>query len=199
MEPFKTFTKRRREREREGQPVIYIAGPLHESFRNQVVLLLHDAIGEYQQRYQHVYDSTKWTVVWDCVFRLAQRKFGKLELVDGGSHMWPDEQCQTFVRTADTEPTLDLIDIAFQTIDHLGRRMFRVGDRDQALIDPDEAIDQLNYRFREHDLGYQFTDGQLIEVSSQYLHAEAVEPALTLLHTQGFGGPEEEFLSAHRH
>jgi len=201
MEPFKSFSKRQRERERArtGQPAIYIAGPLPEQFRNQVVLLLRDAIGKFERHSS----SMMWTTneaVWTEIYLVAQRELGKLTLIPRGFGMDPDEQCEEFVQTAETEPVLDLIEIAFCVIDLRMRSIFyMLRDRGQVAIAPDDAINQLNYRFREHDLGYQFADGQLMEVSSQYLHAEAVEPALTLLHVAGFAGPEEEFLSAHRH
>ena len=36
-------------------------------------------------------------------------------------------------------------------------------------------------------------------MDSQFLHAEVVKPALTLLSGPGFEGPMEEFLAAHKH
>lgn len=48
-------------------------------------------------------------------------------------------------------------------------------------------------------MGYQFEGGQLARVDSQFLHAEAVKPALTLLARSGFEGVQEEFLNAHSH
>lgn len=38
-----------------------------------------------------------------------------------------------------------------------------------------------------------------MRVDSQYVHAEAVKPAISLLHTAGFEGASEEFLDAHEH
>ncbi|NJL59598.1 MAG: hypothetical protein HC887_08105 [Desulfobacteraceae bacterium] len=46
---------------------------------------------------------------------------------------------------------------------------------------PDDAIDELNSRFKEHGVGYQYESGELIRVDSQFLHAEAVKPTLNLL------------------
>ncbi len=63
----------------------------------------------------------------------------------------------------------------------------------------EQLITELNYRFREHNLGYQFEQGNLIRIDSQYIHSEVVKPALTLLHDNGFAGASAEFLDAHEH
>jgi acetylglutamate kinase len=64
---------------------------------------------------------------------------------------------------------------------------------------PDGAISDLNDRFREHGVGYQFEGGEIVRVDSQYVHAEAVKPAISLLNTAGFEGASEEFFNAHEH
>ena len=62
-----------------------------------------------------------------------------------------------------------------------------------------QAIDELNQRFREHGIGYQYNNGQIIRIDSAFLHAEAVVPALTLISSEEFSGAEQEFRSAHEH
>lgn len=64
--------------------------------------------------------------------------------------------------------------------------------------DLDEAIEELNQRFQEHRIGYQFQSGQLIKQTDQYLHEEVMLPALTLLIDPQFRGAQEEFLKAHQ-
>jgi hypothetical protein len=66
-------------------------------------------------------------------------------------------------------------------------------------IDPDEAISELNYRLREGGVGYQFENGVIIRMDSQFVHAEITKKALSLLSSEQFSGAEEEFLSAHKH
>lgn len=65
--------------------------------------------------------------------------------------------------------------------------------------DPEDAIDELNVRFRQAGFGYQFEAGQIVRVDSQYLHSEVVKPALALLSDPRFAGAQEEFLAAHAH
>ena len=68
--------------------------------------------------------------------------------------------------------------------------------------DPDaerSAIRELNSRFKEHGVGYCFANGEIIRIDSQYLHSEAVKPALDLLDRKRYAGAQEEFLRAHKH
>jgi hypothetical protein len=70
----------------------------------------------------------------------------------------------------------------------------RYGDED-----PAEGIVELNQRFLRAGVGYQFENGQIIRVDSQYVHAEIVKEALRLLCEPGFEEANTEFMTAHRH
>lgn len=61
------------------------------------------------------------------------------------------------------------------------------------------TIDELNSRFREKGVGYEFNNGQMMRVDSQLIHAEAVKPALAILTEPAFAGPQDEFLRAYEH
>lgn len=60
----------------------------------------------------------------------------------------------------------------------------------------DDAIKELNYRFKQYGLGYEFIDGQIIKKSNELIHQEIIKPALSLLHNKKFKGAEDEFLKA---
>lgn len=105
-----------------------------------------------------------------------------------------------------TENLLDLIELTFQIVDVVIRqKLENPRSSDEVLLQrsvslqPDEAIDELNHRFREHEIGYQFKDGQIIRVDSKIIHTEVVVPTLGLLSDPNFADPEEEFHSAHEH
>ena len=61
------------------------------------------------------------------------------------------------------------------------------------------AIDEINYRLKKAGVGYQFENNQIMRIDSQFIHAEIVKLALTLLSDQAFNGPRDEFLKAHTH
>ena len=48
-------------------------------------------------------------------------------------------------------------------------------------------------------MGYQYAEGKIVPVASSFVHSQVVEPALTLLHGQGFEGARDEFMQAFAH
>ncbi|MBB4239244.1 hypothetical protein GGD57_005865 [Rhizobium esperanzae] len=103
-----------------------------------------------------------------------------------------------FLGAAKAETCLDVVELAFRAIDRLTRTidyMNRRGYDERA----DEAIEDLNIRFKENAVGYQYIDGEIVRVDSELIHAEAVKPALRLLNTKEYAGPHQEFLSAYEH
>lgn len=67
------------------------------------------------------------------------------------------------------------------------------------LANPSKAVDELNYRFREHGVGYQVEGFKLVKVSATYTHEAIVKPALALLHAAQYEGADGEFRKAHEH
>jgi secreted Zn-dependent insulinase-like peptidase len=98
----------------------------------------------------------------------------------------------------DIERVLDVIELSFHMIDTKTRDFNFLNRRDASEI-ADAAIAELNYRFKEHGVGFQFVNGSIIRIDSELIHAEIVKPALALLHNKDFSGAEEEFLQAHEH
>ena len=66
-------------------------------------------------------------------------------------------------------------------------------------VTAEDAIAELNERFRRAGVGYRFEDGMIFRVDSELLHHDVVKPALHFLQQPGFNGPREEFLQAHAH
>jgi Domain of unknown function (DUF7014) len=66
-------------------------------------------------------------------------------------------------------------------------------------VRPDLGLNELNERFLQYRVGYQFENGNIIRVDSQYVHAEVVKEALRLLHEPEFVAANNEFMTAHRH
>jgi AbiJ N-terminal domain 4 len=62
-----------------------------------------------------------------------------------------------------------------------------------------DAIEEINGRFEQHSVGYQFENGQIIRVDSKLTHAEIIKPALVLLTAPEFSKANEDFMAAHRH
>ena len=92
------------------------------------------------------------------------------------------------------------MEFGVQTINKCCRR-YKPYQRDSKGITqkPNDAIEELNGRFREAKFGYQYEDGKIFRMDSQLIHAEVTKPALQLLSDHRFTGPHEEFLNAHKH
>ena len=99
-----------------------------------------------------------------------------------------------FLSEDNTEQALSVIELMMQTISSFAREY-----RYKVSINVDESINELNQRFREHGVGYQYENGQIIRVDSEFIHAEAVKPALQLLSDPTYKGAQQEFLKAHEH
>ena len=197
---YEPFAKR--QAESAGKPAIYHYDILPGTFREQVAQILKGAIGDPT-------DSIHWAARgrplptaevincrWIGIHDTLAREMGVPRLVDAVS---PMESCLRFVREHEQIYwVLSLIEIAFVVIE----QMRTYNDPTQSFAPrqpPDDAIAELNYRFLEHSIGYQYQAGQIIRLDSLYLHHEAVEPAIDLLHAPDFNGALQEFMEAHRH
>jgi len=90
--------------------------------------------------------------------------------------------------------------LSFKLIDTRVRKEWYPAVTEGRKLEPDEAIADLNERFKEHGIGYQFGSNELIKVGSTLIHSEAVKPTLRLLGGQKrFAGANQEFLSAFEH
>jgi hypothetical protein len=196
---FETFSKREKRLNTQGQVDIYRYDEVPKPLRVQVIHIWGGALGPCPGKPDHMYDRpTAADQMWSFIHDQLARELGVFNL--GESRDESCQQCRDFLLTADTNGALDIIDLSFSAIDRVARHL-HYGDveRSGIVTRADDAIEELNHRFREHAVGYQFESGKLVRVDSLYMHAEAVKPALALLLTPGFEGANEEFTKAHDH
>ena len=98
-----------------------------------------------------------------------------------------------FKEVEDVEIELSIVELVFSNAIKL--RRLSATERPSNL----NFIKELNHRFRENGVGYQYENDQIIRVDSEFIHAEAVKPALQLLSNPMYKGAQEEFLKAHEH
>ncbi len=195
MATFETFSKRRKRLEKAGQRDLYQYDILPQPFRVQVIHIWNTAVGP-------CVDSqgmgTTARELWIAISSTLCRELGVLSIGDG--YQMEGAQCKQFILGADSDGALDIIELSFKVIDNVARR-FGWQTRDNAHItqDADDAIEVLNQRFQEHGIGYQYVEGKLVRIDSQFIHTEAVKPALSLLNQAGFAGPADEFMRAFDH
>lgn len=193
---FDLFSKRQK-RLRGEVPDVYTYDSLPNPLRVQIIHIWSDAIGCNEQywNYDEVSNAYKFIVDTLC------REYGLFKLPtaeDFGRREYLTELANFLLKETDVERQLDVVELSFKVINHFTRE-YRYLRRQDASERADRAIEELNKRFKEHGVGFQFTNNEILRVDSELLHAEAVKPALRLLNENDYQGAQQEFLSAYEH
>lgn len=98
----------------------------------------------------------------------------------------------TFFENCETEHVLDAIEIVMRLIENAE---YYLDDECNAQT----VAAEINGRFRQHAIGYQYQSGQIIKESNQLLHSTVIVPALSLLSDNAYAGPNDECLKALEH
>jgi hypothetical protein len=136
------------------------------------------------------------------------REYGVFQLSDHSSehllysvNTYSGQLFNYFLNTTNIAHVLDIVELCFVIIDGYVREnpyLFSYGNL-KIKQSPDQAISELNDRFKEHGIGYQFESGKIIRIDSTLIHNEVTKPTLTLLNNPKFQGAQEEYLKAHEH
>jgi AbiJ N-terminal domain 4 len=188
MSLFELFSKRKR-RERGEFPDIYTYDNIPQALKVQIVHIIKEIY------FRGSYLTDEAGLILEKMHQILCREYGVFYLVD--KHTKGYEAIGNFIlKEANHEKILDAVELVFRFADRNIRESAYYYNEN---IDIDEALLELNSRFREAGIGYQFESGEIIRVDSQLLHSSAVKPALALLRTQVFSTVNQEFLSAHEH
>jgi hypothetical protein len=186
MAVFDTFSKREQRKAGYTSDVYeyaHLPGPL----RVQLVNILKGMIGppENGLAWQH------YNTVHDAICH----EIGTLVLAEGAT---PGKILFNFVlQSENVEQILDVIEMAIREMETKRSASYR--QFADATATPKEAADEINFRFRENAIGYQYESGRILRIDSQVAHSEIVKPALQLLADPRYEGPQQEFLNAHQH
>ena len=192
MRVFDLFSKRQKKLNG-GVADVYVYDRFPTSLRYQIVYIWDDAIGNF------IHDARQ---VYNDIIKIFCREYGLPYLsLQYDIKRYPEpysELCDYFLTVTDTNKVLDVIDLTFRAIKIISSSTTYSGRSNNAEIAAD-AISELNIRFKEHAVGYQFENNEIIRVDSEFIHAEAIKPALRLLNAPGYEGAQQEFLKAHEH
>jgi AbiJ N-terminal domain 4 len=201
MPVFETYASRVAAAAKAGASDVYTYDQLPPFLRKQISKIFADCIGPGVK--DSVYDPIEQhnaNAVWEQITETMDKEVPSFLFEETGSYAYG--HCRKYLLTSnDVEGVLSLIEICAQVIEEL-RTSFQEVERRWgrgATQDPADALVELNERLLRAGVGYQFENGQIIRVDSQYVHAEVVKEALRLLSEQGFGEANDEFVTAHRH
>lgn len=175
---------------KDGEPEIYIYDEFPETFRNQIFYIMKDVLDQYSEN-----DVNLWDYLHDVFAReIGVKQLGRYQA--DGSTNYGKPNFEYYIANESESRFLDMLDFIFHIID-TGIRQIRPKYNPiniNELID--NAVGELNYRFKQHNLGYEFTNGEVIRIDNKFVHQEVIKPALKLLFEAGFDGAEEEFRKA---
>ena len=199
MTIFNIFSKRQKKLRGET-PDVYVYNELPNPLRVQIVHIWMDTLGNNEQYGSYYWDHVRQA--YEFVVNTLCREYGVFRLPETkenyGNRNYIEELENFFLQGKEVERVLDVVELSFAVIDGSTREYNYLG-RSDASERADSAIKELNHRFKEHGVGYQYTNGKIIRTDSELVHSEIVKPALTLLNQKHYAGAQQEFLKAHEH
>ena len=176
-------------------PDVYRYDDLPQPLRVQIVQIWDEAIGS---------DNRSLSLaerLFEDARRVLCKEYGVSKLTDSGRPLllptFRKQVTDFFLTCQDAERCLDVIQVIFGSINTRVRQLGR--EYSGSRTSPDAAIEELNQRFKEHGIGFQFVSGRILRIDSEFTHQEITVAALHLLQQPYLAGASQEFLAAHEH
>lgn len=187
---------KRQKKLRGEYPDVYQYEELPETLKIQIIHIWKETIGKDYPRNGRQSSSSNRVYLQDC-HNILCKELGTFKLNrddrDNEMHIiYFSSISQYFLTEQDVEKALSVIELMVKIT-----KLFAENCRTN--INVNNVISELNQRFREHAVGYQYESDQIVRVDSEFIHAEAVKPALQLLSNSTYKGAQQEFLKAHEH
>lgn len=177
-------------------PDVYQYDAMNQRLKTQIIHIIKDTIGEefeYDMMGQQAFNDPS-AQYYEDIHKILCREYGVFSLKNHETSNFK-AVFDTFLTSNNIEKNLDIIELSFKFININVRR-----ERHRPSSVSDDAISDLNYRFKAAGVGYQFESGEIIKIDSQFVHSEVVKPVLQLLGKEKiYSGANDEFLSAHEH
>ena len=192
FEPF-FFRKRRTGK---SVPDLYKYNVAPEFLRRQICSAFEDGIGNYiDSAFLGNRSASNANFIWEEINRVCRKE---LESYDQGEY--PINLANRFYNYVMNEKNIDqflsAVEIGCLQLLMLNNPYEQPQGRGAKQTGKD-SIDEINQRFEQHAVGYQFENDQIIRVDSKLAHAEIIKPALSILNDQIFSSANKSFMTAH--
>ena len=182
-----------------GEPEIYTYDQAPEHMRHQIGSVLAEGIGLYcgDHRGGRKVPPLNANPTWEQIDRICRKEISSYLSYAG--HKDLSVRFRKYIlHVQDIDDFLRAVQIGCIALCNIN------GEYDEPLARGAEqtavdAIEEINGRFEQHSVGYQFVNGQIIRVDSKLTHAEIIKPALVLLTARDFSKANDDFMAAHRH
>ncbi|MEO9463347.1 MAG: hypothetical protein ABJ242_11510 [Marinomonas sp.] len=175
-----TFSRRKRLQRGSVDPLVYDEVPIKA--RNQVLQILDQA-----DRISGLHQNEK---IYETLTDGMRKELGVMKLA--GAYSRSDEFSDWFVNHPITDEVLDAVELVCRVI----LALVKMVSTQAKAANLKALVQEINDRFLEQSIGYQFENGRMIQVDSQFGHKEIVVPALQLLSDSAYEAAEHEFLDA---
>lgn len=187
MKVFDIFSKRQNKANNK-LPETTLHDVLPDKLRTQIVYILMDTLGR-PNKFREI------DKIYQQIKEIICREHGIFNLLDYQPSV-VNEICNS-ITGLEIDMVLDIIEISFRASQHLDETWYRP---QYATLNSNDAIDELNERFKENAVGYRFEGGQLIRVDSTIEYQEVTKPTIFLLHNDVRFKPScDEYMKAHEH
>lgn len=196
MPIYDLFSKRRK-RLKGDVPDVLVYDIISQKLKVQIVHIVRDAFGEYTGYYQN---SSTVEKAFKTVQEAFCREYGLFHLGTTGQETYQSQVLNYLLNSRNVEEIIDIVELCFQyIIGYIEANLNYYRSSASIKLAPQEAVQELNDRFKEHGVGYQFDGGRVIRFDSTYVHSEITKPVISLLWNSKFIGANEEYFKAHEH
>ncbi len=195
---FETYAHRKRLAARKDEPDVYVYDQAPEHLRHQICMALCEGIGAFFIPGPYSFhDRPNANDTWEEMDRICRK-----EIHSYLAYVHEDNLCKRFcsylMQIKDIDDFLSAVEIGCVALsileDDYGKTGFRGAEQCAS-----ESLKEINQRFEQHAVGYQFENRHIIRVDSKLVHAELIKPALQLLTAPIFAKANEEFMLSHKH
>ncbi len=189
----KLYSKRQQELRGEVSDV-YRYDELPNELKVQIVQICMKILGDHDGYFCNRCQAYPY----QSIVEIVRHERGVFHLTDNLGENYLNELWNYFLNEIEVEKALDVIEVVFRII-HFCRFDLNVRSNQGQCLSPDDALQLVNSRFKEHRVGYHLVNSEIIRIDSEIIHSKVMIPAFKLLHQDHFSGPQEEFMKAHEH
>lgn len=141
--------------------------------------------------------------IWKAIHSFICEEHGKKTLLEdgfGSKYYYSYKVEHYFEELTNVDESLDVIEMTFRFIVKTPKIM-QQHYHSNFFVDytPEQAVKDLNIRFLENGVGYEYQDGSIIRIDNTLLHKDVIIETLQFLSSETFKNANDEFLSAHEH
>jgi hypothetical protein len=177
------------------EPDVWVYDRIPQILRVQVSNIVKGAMGTTRE-----YAPNDAIGIYKIIAEEVSHEHGRDNLTNQRRVAYPADVHGCIRGEVDIRVWLSCVELSFRAIE-VFRGKFRDQERKlrEITVKPDDAVGELNERFRRAGFGYRYENGKIYRTNNELTHQQITRPALQLLTDPRFKGADDEFRSAHDH